>query len=71
MTCEQVVRKPLIASTSAVDYRLFEIIGWAMTHAPTREAYRRCSGEDIGPALDRYQAWLKENILGTGEDGDC
>jgi hypothetical protein len=35
-----------------------------MSHQPTREAYRRCTGEDVGPTLDRYQAWLEENIIG-------
>lgn len=43
-------------------------MGWAMCHQPTREAYRRCTGEDVGPALDRYQAWLEENIIGTSEE---
>ena len=39
-------------------------IGWAFLHSPTREAYRRSTGEDIAPALDRYREWLEENIVG-------
>lgn len=68
---DQVARKPLIATSGEIDYRLYEILGWAMTHAPTREAYRRCTGEDAGAVLDRYQAWLAENVIGTGEGIDC
>ncbi|MCZ4091679.1 hypothetical protein [Sinorhizobium psoraleae] len=43
-------------------------LGWAIIHAPTREAYRRSIGEDIAPALDRYRQWLEENIIGRPED---
>lgn len=66
MSDHQVARKPVIdnGDLSPIDYRQFEIIGWAMLHAPTREAYRRSTGEDVGPALDRYQVWLAENIVG-------
>lgn len=39
-------------------------LGWAFTHPPTREAYRRSTGEDIAPALDRYREWVEENIIG-------
>ncbi|MDX0849372.1 hypothetical protein GOD74_13240 [Sinorhizobium medicae] len=39
-------------------------LAWAITHEPTREAYRLSTGEDVGPSLDRYIAWLEENILG-------
>ncbi|RVI06480.1 hypothetical protein CN205_13920 [Sinorhizobium meliloti] len=39
-------------------------LAWAISHEPTREAYRRSTGESIGPALDRYVAWLRENIIG-------
>ncbi|WP_042778952.1 hypothetical protein [Sinorhizobium fredii] len=43
-------------------------LGWAFLHKPTREAFRRSTGEDIGPALDRYREWLEENIIGTPDD---
>ncbi|MDX0760000.1 hypothetical protein GOD62_29385 [Sinorhizobium medicae] len=39
-------------------------LAWAISHEPTRDAYRRSTGESIGPALDRYVAWLRENIIG-------
>ena len=51
-------------ATSVDKERHLASIGWAMSHHPTREAYRRCTGEDVGPALDRYRAWLDENITG-------
>lgn len=41
-----------------------QAIGWAVTHAPTREAYRRCTGEDAGPILDRYLHWCRDNLIG-------
>ncbi|KQY49250.1 hypothetical protein ASD46_25220 [Rhizobium sp. Root491] len=37
---------------------------WAIYDRPTREAYRKCTGEDAGPFLDRYVAWAQENIIG-------
>lgn len=43
-------------------------LGWAVTHKPTMEAYRRSTGEDIGPALDRYREWIEENIIGRPGD---
>lgn len=43
-------------------------LGWAVTHAPTIEAYRRSTGEDIAPALDRYREWLEENVIGHPGD---
>jgi hypothetical protein len=39
-------------------------IGWAVLHHPTREAFRRATGEDISPVLDRYRCWLEENVIG-------
>jgi hypothetical protein len=42
-------------------------LAWAISHEPTREAYRRSTGESIGPALDRYVSWLRENIIGPEE----
>ncbi|MDW9370052.1 hypothetical protein GOB34_20550 [Sinorhizobium meliloti] len=42
-------------------------LAWAISHEPTREAYRRSTGESIGPALDRYVAWLRENLIGPAE----
>ncbi|PDT24454.1 hypothetical protein CO674_07155 [Rhizobium hidalgonense] len=44
------------------------LIAWAIQHAPTREAYRRSTGEDISPALDRYRQWLEENVIGRPGD---
>ncbi|RVP56721.1 hypothetical protein FB009_101116 [Sinorhizobium medicae] len=44
-------------------------LAWAISHEPTREAYRRSTGESIGPALDRYVAWLRENIIGCPPGG--
>ncbi len=43
-------------------------LGWAVTHKPTMEAYRRSTGEDIAPALDRYRAWVEENVIGRPGD---
>ncbi|ACE89482.1 hypothetical protein RHECIAT_CH0000489 [Rhizobium etli CIAT 652] len=43
-------------------------VGWAIQHAPTREAYRRSTGEDLGPALDRYRLWVEENVIGRPGD---
>ncbi len=40
-------------------------LGWAVSHKPTMEAYRRSTGEDIAPALDRYRAWVEENVIGA------
>lgn len=39
-------------------------LAWAITHEPTRQAYARCTGENISPALDRYVSWLRENVIG-------
>lgn len=47
-----------------VDYSTLDILGWALTDKPTQEAYRKCTGEDAGPILDRYVAWARENIIG-------
>jgi|GEM_PF-4305863 len=69
MSAESVARKTLIAGTSVDDYRLFEILGWAFSHEPTREAYRLSTGEDVAPALDRYRAWVEENIIGEAGEG--
>ncbi|MGO4439617.1 hypothetical protein [Rhizobium sp. RAF56] len=44
--------------------RHLETLGWAFTHAEARDAYRRATGEDITPSLDRYRGWLEENLLG-------
>jgi hypothetical protein len=44
-------------------------LGWAVTHDPTQEAYRRSTGEDIAPALARYRQWLEENIIGRADEG--
>ena len=46
-----------------------EALGWAFTHGPTQEAYRRSTGEDIAPALARYRQWLEENIIGRADEG--
>ncbi|WP_429820292.1 hypothetical protein [Ensifer sp. B1-9] len=43
-------------------------LGWAVSHKPTMEAYRRSTGEDIAPALDRYRAWVEENLCGKSDD---
>lgn len=45
--------------------RHLEALGWAFTDPPTREAYRRCTGEDIAPTLDRYREWAEENLIGS------
>ncbi|MCA0342867.1 MAG: hypothetical protein LCH99_24455 [Proteobacteria bacterium] len=45
-----------------------EALGWAFTHAPTHEAYRRSTREDIGPVLARYRQWLEENIIGRATE---
>ncbi|WP_037461292.1 hypothetical protein [Sinorhizobium fredii] len=39
-------------------------LGWAFLHPPTREAFRRSTGEDIAPALERYREWVEENLVG-------
>ncbi|WCJ61887.1 hypothetical protein [Agrobacterium tumefaciens] len=41
-----------------------DVLLWAIHDRPTREAYRKCTGEDAGPVLDRYVAWAQENIIG-------
>lgn len=43
-------------------------LGWAVSHQPTREAYRRSTGEDIGPVVDRYREWLEENVIGRPDE---
>lgn len=70
MSRQPVARMPLIATAAGGESRLASV-GWAMFHQATREAYRRCTGEDVGPALDRYRAWLEENIIGDSEDHAC
>ena len=40
------------------------LFGWAFQHQPTREAYRRATGEDISPTLDRFRAWVEANLIG-------
>lgn len=65
MSTTQVARMPIIADEAPVtDYRTLDILGWAVTDKPTQEAYRKCTGEDAGPVLDRYVAWARENIIG-------
>lgn len=44
--------------------------GWAFVHGPTREAYRRSTGEDVGPAIDRYREWVEENLVGCLDEVD-
>ncbi|GEC30523.1 hypothetical protein N181_09780 [Sinorhizobium fredii USDA 205] len=39
-------------------------LGWAFLHKPTREAFRRSTGENIAPALERYREWVEENLVG-------
>jgi len=41
-------------------------LGWAFVHVPTRQTFMRCTGEDIGSALDRYRTWAEENLAGLG-----
>ncbi|MHC2488149.1 hypothetical protein CN068_06915 [Sinorhizobium meliloti] len=48
-----------------------DLLAWAISHEPTREAYRRSTGESIGPALDRYVAWLRGNIIGPAGADEC
>ena len=50
-------------------YDRLDLLGWAMTHEPTREAYRRSTDEDIAPTLDRYREWVEENVIGRAVDG--
>ncbi len=52
----------VIAAEMPVDH--VSKLGWAFTHGPTREAYRRSTGEDVAPALDRYREWVEENVVG-------
>lgn len=40
-------------------------LGWALQHEPTRRAYRLSTGEDVAPIIDRYLAWLCENLIGS------
>lgn len=42
-----------------------EALGWAFTHAPTQEAYRRSTGEDAALVLERYRQWVEENVVGS------
>ncbi|MGX1256622.1 hypothetical protein [Sinorhizobium fredii] len=46
-------------------------LGWAFLHEPTREAFRRSTGEDVAPALDRYREWVEENFIGRPEFNAC
>ena len=61
MTAEPVTISVIPDSYEPVDP---EALAWAIRHQPTREAYRKCTGEDAGPVLDRYVAWAQENIIG-------
>jgi hypothetical protein len=45
--------------------RHLELLGWAFTHQLTQEAYRRSTGEDAAPLLDRYRGWVEENLTGS------
>lgn len=48
-----------------------ELVGWAVQHAPTVQAYERSTGEDIGLVLDRYRQWVETNLIGRpGEIDD-
>lgn len=47
-----------------LDTSHLEALGWAFTHAPTQEAYRRSTGEDVAPLLERYRQWVEENVVG-------
>jgi len=49
-----------------LDISHLEALGWAFTHAPTQEAYRRSTGEDAAAVLDRYREWVEENVVGSG-----
>lgn len=72
MTAEPLLRNPLPADEAhapAVD-RL-ALLDWSVSHEPSREAYRRCTGDDAGPTLDRYRQWVEANLLGSDEDGPC
>lgn len=40
------------------------LLGWSVTHEPSREAYRLSTGDDAGPTLDRYREWVEENLIG-------
>lgn len=44
-----------------------ELLGWAFTDAPTIEAYRKSTGEDVKPTFCRYRDWVEENIIGEAE----
>jgi hypothetical protein len=46
----------------------FALLGWAIQHKATLEAYRRSTGEDVGPVLERYRLWCEENVIGKPED---
>ena len=48
-------------------YDRLDLLGWAMLHEPTREAYLRSTGEKIAPAIDRYCEWVEENVIGKPE----
>lgn len=43
-------------------------LAWALLHAPTREAYKRCTGEEVAPVIDRYREWLEANLIGRPDD---
>lgn len=70
MSAEILAGNPLIADGSPVVDRL-ALLGWSVTHEPSREAYRRCTGDDAGPALDRYREWVEANLIGSEEAGCC
>lgn len=61
----QVTRKTIFdGEARCFDYRALDILGWAVADKATQEAYRKCTGEDAGPVLERYVAWAQENIIG-------
>lgn len=65
MTTTQAAKQNIIEGEALpVDYRALDILGWAVADKPTQEAYRKCTGENAGPVLDRYVAWARENIIG-------
>lgn len=55
---------PEVDDPAAVVVDRMALLGWSVTHEPSREAYRLCTGEDAGPTLDRYLEWVEENLIG-------
>lgn len=67
MTAEPVTINVIPDSDPEEGYPLLvnaDALLWAIYDRPTREAYRKCTGEDAGLVLDRYVAWAQENIIG-------